>query len=298
MRMTADEDRAWCDARSEPINALTVDLEDYFQVEAFATTVNRDQWPAWQSRIEYSSQVLLELFGRYGVSATFFVLGWIAERHPDLIRTIAAAGHEIACHGYEHRLIYRQTPSAFHQDIRRAKVCLEDIVGRRVSGYRAPTYSITTASLWAFDILIEEGFHYDSSVFPIHHDRYGIPSARRFRYTVHRPAGDIVELPPSTLALGPVNLPLAGGGYFRLLPYALFRLGLRHINRIERQAAVFLVHPWEVDPGQPVIAGSRLNVLRHRLNLGRTLLRLERLLSDFRFAPVSRVLWPEQNPVH
>jgi polysaccharide deacetylase family protein (PEP-CTERM system associated) len=186
--------------------------------------------------------------------------------------------------------VYEQTPDAFRHDVRRAKRALEDLLGARVEGYRAPSYSITRATPWALDILVEEDFRYDSSIFPIYHDRYGVPGAERFPHTIRRAAGQIVEFPPSTLALGPVNLPLAGGGYFRLLPYPIFRLGLRYINRREGQPGIFMIHPWEVDPEQPLLPGTRLNVWRHRLNLGRALPRLERLLRDFRFAPVPHVL--------
>jgi polysaccharide deacetylase family protein (PEP-CTERM system associated) len=217
-------------------------------------------------------------------------LGWIAERDPALVRAIAAAGHEVACHGSEHRLIYRQTPAAFRADLRRARTSLEDIVGASIKGYRAPSYSITRTSLWALDVLIGEGFRYDSSIFPVHHDRYGIPKAERFPYTIRRPAGALIEFPPTTLALPGVNVPLAGGGYFRFLPYPVFRRALRHINRREDQPAIFLVHPWEIDPDQPRIAGRWLNVWRHRVNLRRTLPRLHKLLEEFQFAPAAEVL--------
>jgi polysaccharide deacetylase family protein (PEP-CTERM system associated) len=282
--------RAAGDSRLAPVNALTVDVEDYYQVEGFASVVRREDWGCWEPRVERGTHLLLELFARHGVSATFFTLGWVAERQPGLVREIVGAGHEVACHGFEHRLVYEQRPEEFRRDLRRARDTLEALIGARVQGYRAPSYSITAASLWALDVLIEEGFRYDSSIFPVYHDRYGVPNAERFPHTIRRVAGEIFEFPPSTLALGPLNLPLAGGGYFRLLPYSLFRLGLRQINRREGRAAIFLVHPWEVDPEQPRVPGSRLNVWRHRVNLGRTLPRLERLLRDFRFAPVRDVL--------
>jgi polysaccharide deacetylase family protein (PEP-CTERM system associated) len=274
----------------EPVNALTVDVEDYFQVEAFAEVVRREDWPRWESRVERNTHLLLEMFARHRVSATFFTLGWVAERHPGLVRAIAAAGHEIACHSYEHRLIYRQTLAEFRQDTQRAKGILEDLTGAPVSGYRAPSYSITAASLWALEILIEEGFRYDSSIFPVHHDRYGIPHAERFPHTIRCASGELVEFPPSTVRWCGLNWPMAGGGYFRLWPYALFRRGLRRINRREGQAAIFYLHPWEVDPAQPIIPGARRNIWRHRVNLRRTAPRLERLLRDFRFAPVREVL--------
>jgi polysaccharide deacetylase family protein (PEP-CTERM system associated) len=277
---------------SEQVNALTVDVEDYFQVEAFSDVVRPDTWDAWPRRVATNTRVLLDLFARHGVRGTFFVLGWVADREPDLVREIALAGHEVACHGFAHRPIYRQSPGEFRDDIRRARRRLEDLIGGPVEGYRAPTYSITRVSLWAVDILIEEGFRYDSSIFPVYHDRYGIPKAERFPYALSTPAGTLVEFPPSTLTvpgLG-LNLPVAGGGYFRLLPYVLFRYALRHLNGKELQPAMFLVHPWEIDPGQPRVPGHPLARRRHRLNLARTLPRLQRLLRDFRFAPVTEVL--------
>jgi polysaccharide deacetylase family protein (PEP-CTERM system associated) len=276
----------------EQINALSVDVEDYFQVEGFADVVGRADWPTWPRRVVANTGALLDLFAQRGVHGTFFVLGWVADHEPGLVREIAAAGHEIACHGFEHQPIYRQTPLQFRADIRRARRGLEDLVGMRVEGYRAPSYSITRASLWAVEILVEEGFRYDSSIFPVHHDRYGIAKAERFPHVLSTPAGDLVEFPPSTLRLpGPrFNVPMAGGGYFRLFPYPLFRRAIRHINHVEHQPAIFLVHPWEIDPTQPRVAGTRLNRWRHRVNLRRTLPRLHRLLCDFRFAPVRDVL--------
>lgn len=273
-----------------PLNALTVDVEDYYQVEAFADVVSREDWSRWESRVERNTRRILEIFAHHRVRGTFFTLGWVAERHPDIVREIAAAGHEVACHGYAHRLIYRQSPDEFREDVRRAKYALEDLTGTRVLGYRAPSYSITSQSLWALDVLIEEGFHYDSSIFPIHHDRYGIPNAERFPHVIRREAGEIVEVPPSTFELWGFNFPVSGGGYFRLLPYPIFRFGWRRIHRRDRRPAIFFLHPWEIDPAQPVVPGTRLNVWRHRVNLSRTEARLERLLTDFYFAPVSQVL--------
>jgi len=274
----------------EPVNALTVDVEDYYQVEAFAGIVRREDWPSWQPRVERSTRRLLDLFARRNVRGTFFVLGWVAERHPQLIREIAAAGHEIACHSYQHQLIGKQTREEFRADVRRAKSSLEEITGSEVIGYRAPTYSIMRQTLWALDVLVEEGFRYDSSIFPIRHDRYGIPGADRHLHTIRCAAGEITEFPPSTVRVAGMNLPMAGGGYFRLMPYSMFRWGLRRINHDDKQPAIFMVHAWEVDPEQPVIAGTRLNIWRHRNNLRRTEARLERLLSDFCFAPVREVL--------
>lgn len=277
-------------SESAPVNALTVDVEDYFQVEAFADVVRRDEWSCWQPRVERNTQRLLDLFASRNVCGTFFILGWVAERYPQMVRDIAAAGHEIACHSYQHHRINTQTPEEFRTDLRRAKRLLEDITGSEVVGYRAPTYSIMRETLWALDILVEEGFRYDSSIFPIHHDRYGVPDAKRHLHIIHCAAGDIAEFPPSTVRVAGVNFPMAGGGYFRLLPYPLFRWGLRRVNYSERQPVIFMVHTWEVDSEQPVIAGTRMNVWRHRNNLRHTSARLERLLDDFRFAPVRQVL--------
>ncbi|MGH9766594.1 MAG: XrtA system polysaccharide deacetylase [Blastocatellia bacterium] len=275
---------------NDPVNALTVDVEDYYQVESFADVVSRKDWASWESRIERNTYKLLDMFARLNARGTFFILGWIAERHPHLAREILGAGHEIACHSYDHQFILNQRREDFRADVRRAKMLLEDVTGVEVEGYRAPTYSIMEQTLWALEILVEEGFRYDSSIFPIHHDRYGIPGARRFPYVIYCSSGEIVEFPPSTTRLAGQNLPMTGGGYFRLLPYPVFRWGLRRINRSEGQSAIFMVHAWEVDPDQPVPPGTRLNIWRHRINLPITESRLERLLRDFRFAPVRDVL--------
>lgn len=280
------------------LNALTVDVEDYYQVEAFANVVPSSEWEQWESRVEHSTQRLLDLFGRHNARGTFFVLGWLAERCPQMVRKIAEAGHEIACHGYGHRFIGSQTRDEFRADVRSAKARLEDLIGMEVEGYRAPTYSITAASLWALDILVEEGFRYDSSIFPIHHDRYGIPDAQRFPHVIRCEAGEILEFPPSTVRLAGQNMPMVGGGYFRFLPYQWFRWGLNHINKIEQQAAVFMIHAWEVDEGQPVVPGTQLNIWRHRFNLHKTEPRLARLLGDFRFTTVRNVLRLSERPVH
>lgn len=275
---------------SRPVNALTVDVEDYFHVEAFADIVCRENWGDWEPRVEANTYLLLDLFARRNVLGTFFILGWVAERFPALVREIAAAGHEIACHSYQHQLIRTQTREQFRVDIRRTKSLLEDITGNEVVGYRAPTYSITSRTMWAMDVLVEEGFLYDSSIFPIHHDRYGIPGAERFPHIVRCPSGEITEFPPSTVRIGGLNVPMAGGGYFRLMPYSLFRWGLRRINYYDNQPAIFMVHAWELDPEQPIIGGGKLNSWRHRVNLHRTEKRLANLLNDFRFAPVNKVL--------
>ena len=201
------------------VNAMSVDVEDYYHVSALAPVVPRAEWPRMESRVCANTARLLSLFSEQAVRATFFVLGRVAERHPDLVRQIAAGGHEIASHGFDHRLVYDQTPDAFRDDIRRAKRLLEDLASVPVVGYRAPSYSITNRSLWALDVLVEEGYEYDSSIFPIHHDRYGIPGSPRHAHVLSREAGALVELPPSTVRIGSTNLPVAGSGYFRILPY-------------------------------------------------------------------------------
>ncbi len=279
----------------DPINALTVDVEDYYQVESFTDVVPREKWAGWAPRIDRNTDKILSLFDDRGVYGTFFILGWVAERNPQIVRRIADAGHEIACHSYGHHLIQNQTQAEFRADLIRAKRLIEDQSGQMVIGYRAPTYSITSRTLWALDILIEEGFQYDSSIFPVYHDRYGMPGAERFPHLIRTGSGEIVEFPPSTLRLAGQNIPLAGGGYFRIMPYRFFSWGVRRINRSEQQPAIFMVHAWEVDEDQPRISGTRLNVWRHRNNLSRTLPRLQRLLSDFNFAPMRDLLRPPKS---
>jgi polysaccharide deacetylase family protein (PEP-CTERM system associated) len=272
------------------INAMTVDVEDYFQVSAFEPVVSRTHWEDFPSRVVPNTERLLRLLAEHEVKATFFILGWVAERHPSLVSLIADLGHEIASHGYWHQLVYEQTPRAFRDDIRRSKDVLEQIAGQRVEGYRAPSFSITSESLWALDILIEEGFRYDASIFPIRHDRYGIPDSPRHPYVLPRATGALVEVPGSTARLGPANLPVAGGGYFRLLPYGWTRWGITRLNERERRPAVFYLHPWEVDPDQPRLQASALSRFRHYRNLDQTEPRLRRLLAEFRFAPLRHVL--------
>jgi polysaccharide deacetylase family protein (PEP-CTERM system associated) len=272
-------------------NAMTVDVEDYFQVAAFFGVVDRADWDSFPRRVEHNTHRLLDLFDEQGIRGTFFVLGWVAERCISLVREIAGRGHEVACHGYSHQLIYQQTRESFLQETVRAKGCLEGQVQRPVLGYRAASYSITEASLWALDILVELGFAYDSSIVPVHHDRYGLPGSPRWPYRLVVPSGGtIVEFPPTTARLFGVHLPVGGGGYFRLYPYQFSRRALRHINVIEQQPFVFYVHPWEVDPGQPRIRASRLSVFRHYTNLNRCETRLRRLLQEFEFAPVPQVI--------
>jgi polysaccharide deacetylase family protein (PEP-CTERM system associated) len=271
-------------------NAMTIDVEDYFHVSNFEHVVDRASWATRESRVEANTNRLLALFDAAGVSATFFVLAWVAERVPGLVRRIADAGHEVASHGYAHRLIYDQTPDAFREDVRRAKDLLEEESGQRVDGYRAPSFSVTTRSLWALDVLIEEGYTYDSSVFPVHHDRYGIPDAERHAGIVRRPAGTIVEVPASTVRMAGVNWPIGGGGYFRLLPYAWTRWGLGRVNGVEGAPAVFYLHPWEIDPGQPRLAAPPLARLRHYRNLSATEARLTRLLREFPFGTMRTLI--------
>jgi polysaccharide deacetylase family protein (PEP-CTERM system associated) len=269
------------------VNAMTIDVEDYFHVSVFDGVVPRHQWDSLESRVSANTDQILEIFEEHGVRATFFILGWVAERFPDLVHRIAGAGHEIASHGYAHRLVYDQTPSAFRDDVRRAKGLLESTAGVPVFGFRAPSYSITPRSLWALDVLIEEGYTYDTSIFPIHHDRYGIPLSARHPYWIHRESGSILEIPGSTLRWNGMNLPIGGGGYFRLLPYAWTRWGISQLNREERRPAVFYLHPWEIDPGQPRLQTSTLGRMRHYGRLAQTEQRLRQLVSDFSFGPLS-----------
>jgi polysaccharide deacetylase family protein (PEP-CTERM system associated) len=272
------------------VNAMSVDVEDYFHVSAFEGVVPRSAWDSMESRVCGNTERLLDIFDEFGVRGTFFVLGWVAERHPGLVRAIANGGHEVASHGYLHRLVYDQTRAAFREDVRRAKGVIEEASGRWIAGYRAPSYSITPRSLWALDILIEEGHQYDASIFPIRHDRYGIPTSPRHPYCVQRESGTLVEVPGSAVRLGPLNLPVAGGGYFRILPYAWTRWGISRLNRRERRPAVFYLHPWEIDPEQPRLPAGRLGRFRHYRNLHETEKRLRALIGEFRFAPLQSLL--------
>jgi polysaccharide deacetylase family protein (PEP-CTERM system associated) len=275
---------------SAVVNAMTVDVEDYFQVSAFDRVVSRDQWDSLESRVCRNTERLLGVFDDADVKATFFVLGWVADRFPDLVRRIASTGHEIASHGYAHRLIYEQTPAAFRDDVKRAKGLLAHVSGQQVEGYRAPSYSLTEDTPWAIDVLIEEGHTYDASVYPIHHDRYGMPDAPRHPHVLSGRGGTILEAPGSTIRFASMNFPVGGGGYFRLLPYAWTKLGISRINRAEGRPAIFYLHPWEIDPDQPRFDPGLIGRFRHYRNLSRTEGRLRALLSDFRFAPLNSVL--------
>lgn len=277
-------------AASPIVNALSVDVEDYFQVSAFDRIVSRATWKSFDSRVVPNTQRLLDLFDETGVKGTFFTLGWVAEHHPRLVREIASRGHEVASHGYHHQLVYMLTAQQFREDVRSAKAALEDATGSPVIGFRAPSFSIVQRSLWALDVLIEEGYAYDTSIFPVHHDRYGIPDAPRHVHRIERPAGSILEMPASTVRLGAFNLPIAGGGYFRQFPYALTRWGIRRVNTVDRAPVVFYLHPWEVDPDQPRLEVGAATRWRHYRGLDRVAQRLRRLVRDFQFATVADVL--------
>jgi polysaccharide deacetylase family protein (PEP-CTERM system associated) len=271
---------------SRVVNAMTIDVEDYFHVSVFDGVVPRSQWEQLEARVTSNTDRLVDLLAEYQVTATFFILGWVAERCPDLVRRIASQGHEIASHGFAHRLVYDQTPAAFRDDVKRAKAMLESIAGRRVHGFRAPSYSVTPRSLWAIDVLIEEGYTYDASIFPIRHDRYGIPSSPRHPFRFERNGRVLVEAPASTVRIGSMNLPIGGGGYFRILPYGWTRWGIDRVNRVEKRPAIFYLHPWEIDPGQPPLRAGILSRFRHYHNLAATEQRLRRLLTDFKFGPL------------
>ena len=274
---------------------MTVDVEDYFQVSAFEKDVRVSDWPNMESRVVRNTEKVLEVFARNSTLATFFVLGWVAERQPELVRRIADAGHEVACHGYSHQLIYNQTPDVFKEETIRAKGLLEEQVQKKILGYRAASYSITKKSEWALDILAEAGFEYDSSIFPVHHDRYGIPDSPKFPYQLTTPKGmSLVEFPLSTAEMLGYKLPIAGGGYFRLYPYFFSKYGLARINTKEQEPFIFYLHPWEVDPGQPRIKTNLLSRFRHYNNLDKCEQRLEQLVKDFSFTTVKDVLQAKQ----
>ena len=268
-------------------NALTIDVEDYFQVSAFAPYIKRSDWNSLECRVERNVGRILELLADHNTKATFFTLGWIAERYPQLISQIAGQGHEIASHGYGHERASDLTENAFFADIHLAKVILEDLCGVEVKGYRAPSFSIGAGNLWAFDSLARAGYRYSSSVYPIRHDHYGMPDSPRFAYQV-RPG--LLEIPVTTLRALGRNLPSSGGGYFRLLPYAVSRWMLKRVNTLDRQSGIFYFHPWEIDVAQPRIEGiSRKTRFRHYVNISRMEARLARLLKDFRWGRMDEV---------
>jgi polysaccharide deacetylase family protein (PEP-CTERM system associated) len=266
------------------MNAFTVDVEDYFHVAALSSAISRDSWDRRELRVEGNIERLLGILGERSVRGTFFVLGWLAERHPDLVHRIAAAGHEVACHGYSHQFVYTQSPREFREETLRAKGFLEDTLGHPVLGYRAASFSITRASLWALDVLIDAGFRYDSSIFPIHHDLYGLPGANPEPHRASAPSGrTIAEFPMSAANF-------FGGGYFRILPYWLTQAGLRQINQRRGRPFAFYMHPWEIDPGQPRIQVGAFSHFRHYTNLERCEARLRRVLGDFAFTSMHEAL--------
>ncbi|MCA9170844.1 MAG: DUF3473 domain-containing protein [Planctomycetales bacterium] len=274
-----------------PLNAFTVDVEDYFQVTAFERDISRNDWDAYPLRVEANTLRLLEILADAQVTGTFFVVGWIAERVPSLVEEIRRAGHEIGSHSYWHRLVYELTPEVFQADLVRSCRVLSDILGEPIKIYRAPSFSITQRSLWATDLLIDAGIEIDSSVFPIYHDRYGIPDANPAIHAVQRDNGVLWEFPPSVVRKFGFNLPVSGGGYFRLYPQRFNEACLRQINNDLKRPFVFYIHPWELDPDQPRLpAGSRLSRWRHYVNLSRTQAKLEHLLDSFRFGTISAVL--------
>lgn len=278
------------------INAMTVDVEDYFQVSAFERHIPRADWDSLPCRVERNTDRILALFADRGVKATFFTLGWVAERHPGLVRRIVEGGHELACHGYAHVRATTQTPEAFRQDVGRAKAILEDLGGVPVKGYRAASYSIGAGNLWALRVLEELGFAYSSSIYPVKHDLYGMPEAQRFAFRPDNAPG-LLEIPVTTVALAGKNFPCGGGGFFRLFPYALSRWALARVNGLERQAGVFYFHPWEIDPGQPRQHGIGLKTrIRHYLNLSRMESRLSKLLQDFQWDTMDKVFLPRNQP--
>jgi polysaccharide deacetylase family protein (PEP-CTERM system associated) len=278
-------------------NVLSFDVEDYFQVSGFDPYIDRAQWSDFPSRLAPATERILELCERHRVKATFFVLGWAGERHPELVRRIAALGHEVGCHSYEHRLIYEQTPDQFREDLRRAKGVLEQLAGTPVTAYRAPSFSITRQSVWALDILRQEGFLTDSSIYPVRHDRYGMASAPRFPHRIETRHGDLWEFPPSYMQYCRLRLPVGGGGYFRLYPYRVTARGIRQIHRQGRPAMCWF-HPWEFDPDQPRIPKVKWSVrFRHYVGLASTYGKLDRLLSEFRFSPLREVARTAVAPV-
>lgn len=268
-------------------NALTIDVEDYFQVSAFAPHIARSEWNIRECRVERNIQLILEMLAHRDIKATFFTLGWIAERYPQLVREIVQAGHELASHGYGHERASDQTEEAFFSDIQLAKIVLEDLTGCEINGYRAPSFSIGKGNLWAFDCLARAGYRYSSSVYPIRHDHYGMPDSPRFAYQV-RPG--LIEVPITTMRVWNRNFPSSGGGYFRLLPYSLSRWMLQRVNTNDCESGVFYFHPWEIDPGQPRITGiAQKTRFRHYINIDRMEGRLKQLLGDFKWGRMDQI---------
>jgi polysaccharide deacetylase family protein (PEP-CTERM system associated) len=271
-------------------NALTIDLEDYYQVTAFARENKPQEWDSHASRVEGNTERILELLANVSCRATFFCLGWVAEKYPALIRRVSDQGHEIACHSHLHRLVYSMTPAEFREDTHRAKGILEGIGGHQVRGYRAPSFSITRGSTWAFEILGELGFSYDSSIFPVRHPSYGMPDAPRFPFIVDTPSGPLVEFPMPTLSFAGRRAPFGGGAYLRLLPEWYARWAIRFINQSEKQPVCVYLHPWELDTKQPRMAGSPSARLRHYFGLGSVERKLNHLVKDFEFEPLGELV--------
>lgn len=279
-------------------NAMTVDVEDYFQVSAFEPYISKEAWETLPRRVEHNTNRILDLFAEHGLKATFFVLGWVAERHPGLVRRIVEEGHELASHGYAHIRVTQQTPVAFGQDIRRTKSLLEDIGGVPVRGYRAASYSIGANNLWALEELARAGYAYSSSIYPIRHDLYGMPEAPRFAFRPDSAAG-LLEVPVTTVEIFNRKLPCGGGGYFRLWPYPVSRWALRRVNRRDGRPCVFYFHPWEIDPRQPRQNGVNLKTrVRHYTNLHRMEARLRALLRDFRWDRMDRIFLTTEGRSH
>lgn len=270
-------------------NAMTIDVEDYFQVSAFAPYISRDSWDRQECRVERNVELILAMLDEHGAKATFFTLGWVAERYPALVRAIVAGGHELASHGYGHLRASDQMPAEFREDVSRAKKILEDIGGVAVNGYRAPSFSIGKQNLWALDTLIDTGYLYSSSIYPIAHDHYGMPDAPRFAFRAGA-GGRLLEVPATTVNVMSRNLPASGGGYFRLLPYGISRWSLRCVNRKDGQPCVFYFHPWEIDPEQPRQHGIGWKThFRHYVNLSRMEGRIRSLLRDFRWGRMDNI---------
>lgn len=273
------------------LNAFTVDVEDYFQVSAFERNIDRSSWDEFPHHVVENTQRLLDLLAEKEVHGTFFVLGWVADRYPKLIQSIADAGHELASHSYWHRLVYELTPDEFREDVRKSKQAIENACGVSVDSYRAPSFSITQKSIWALDILVEEGFRCDSSIFPIVHDRYGIPGAKTGIHQIKTASGPIWEFPPSVRKIAGTNLPISGGGYFRLYPYFFSANSFRRVNRQLNESFMFYIHPWEIDPSQMRMKFANASTrFRHYINLKSTYKKLERLLGGFEFGTMSDVL--------
>jgi polysaccharide deacetylase family protein (PEP-CTERM system associated) len=277
-------------------NALTVDLEDYFHVSAYAGKVRLEEWDSYPSRVAANTDRLLALLAEHNCLATFFVLGWVAEKKPEIVARVAAAGHEIACHSLLHRKIFDLTPQEFREDTHRAKAVIEDAAGKKVLGYRAPSFSVTKKSSWALEILAEEGFQYDSSVFPVEHPSYGIPDAPRTPFWVNTASGRILEFPMPTLTIGSRRSPIGGGAYLRFLPYSYTRWAIRHLNQRENFPVCVYIHPWELDPEQPRMGGSLSARARHYFGLRGTEAKLRKLISDVEFCSLGSLI-SEMRPI-